>query len=116
MGKIILTGDRPTGRLHLGHYVGSLRRRVELQKAVSRQADWGMFLSLQALCLKSLGAPAKRVGFGFYAPVKRSQAAARRRASLLSAVEIHRVRGRARVSASQARGMQARRLARAQRR
>lgn len=30
-GKIILTGDRPTGRLHLGHYVGSLRRRVELQ-------------------------------------------------------------------------------------
>ncbi|MCR4937154.1 MAG: tryptophan--tRNA ligase [Lachnospiraceae bacterium] len=29
--KIILTGDRPTGRLHLGHYVGSLRRRVELQ-------------------------------------------------------------------------------------
>lgn len=31
MAKIILTGDRPTGRLHLGHYVGSLRRRVELQ-------------------------------------------------------------------------------------
>ena len=31
MGKIILTGDRPTGKLHLGHYVGSLRRRVELQ-------------------------------------------------------------------------------------
>ena len=31
MGKIILTGDRPTGRLHLGHYVGSLKRRVELQ-------------------------------------------------------------------------------------
>ena len=30
MGKIILTGDRPTGRLHLGHYVGSLRRRVEV--------------------------------------------------------------------------------------
>ena len=30
MGKIILTGDRPTGRLHIGHYVGSLRRRVEL--------------------------------------------------------------------------------------
>ena len=33
MGKIILTGDRPTGRLHLGHYVGSLRRRVELQNS-----------------------------------------------------------------------------------
>ncbi|MDD6667971.1 MAG: tryptophan--tRNA ligase [Lachnospiraceae bacterium] len=31
--KIILTGDRPTGRLHLGHYVGSLRRRVELQNS-----------------------------------------------------------------------------------
>ena len=31
--KIILTGDRPTGRLHVGHYVGSLRRRVELQES-----------------------------------------------------------------------------------
>ena len=31
--KIILTGDRPTGRLHLGHYVGSLKNRVELQKS-----------------------------------------------------------------------------------
>ena len=31
--KIILTGDRPTGRLHIGHYVGSLKRRVELQDA-----------------------------------------------------------------------------------
>ena len=33
MGKIILTGDRPTGKLHLGHFVGSLRRRVELQNS-----------------------------------------------------------------------------------
>ncbi len=33
MEKIILTGDRPTGRLHLGHYVGSLMRRVELQNS-----------------------------------------------------------------------------------
>ena len=33
MGKIILTGDRPTGRLHVGYYVGSLRRRVELQNS-----------------------------------------------------------------------------------
>ena len=33
MSKIILTGDRPTGRLHVGHYVGSLRRRVELQNS-----------------------------------------------------------------------------------
>lgn len=32
-GKIILTGDRPTGKLHIGHYVGSLRRRVELQNS-----------------------------------------------------------------------------------
>ena len=31
--KIILTGDRPTGRLHIGHYVGSLKRRVDLQNA-----------------------------------------------------------------------------------
>ena len=31
MGKIILTGDRPTGNLHIGHYFGSLRQRVELQ-------------------------------------------------------------------------------------
>ena len=31
--KIILTGDRPTGKLHLGHYVGSLRQRVELQNS-----------------------------------------------------------------------------------
>ena len=33
MGKVILTGDRPTGKLHLGHYVGSLQRRVLLQNA-----------------------------------------------------------------------------------
>ena len=33
MKKIILTGDRPTGRLHLGHFVGSLKRRVELQNS-----------------------------------------------------------------------------------
>ena len=33
MAKIILTGDRPTGRLHVGHYVGSLKRRVELQNS-----------------------------------------------------------------------------------
>ena len=33
MNKIILTADRPTGRLHVGHYVGSLKRRVELQNS-----------------------------------------------------------------------------------
>ena len=31
MGNIILTGDRPTGKLHLGHYVGSLKNRVIMQ-------------------------------------------------------------------------------------
>ncbi|HOB26165.1 MAG TPA: tryptophan--tRNA ligase, partial [Bacilli bacterium] len=31
MSRIILTGDRPTGRLHIGHYVGSLRRRKQMQ-------------------------------------------------------------------------------------
>ena len=34
MSKIILTGDRPTGRLHVGHYVGSLKERVKLQNSV----------------------------------------------------------------------------------
>ena len=33
MKKIALTGDRPTGKLHVGHYVGSLKRRVELQNS-----------------------------------------------------------------------------------
>ncbi|MBQ8447273.1 MAG: tryptophan--tRNA ligase, partial [Clostridia bacterium] len=33
MKKIVLTGDRPTGKLHIGHYVGSLRRRVEMQNS-----------------------------------------------------------------------------------
>ena len=32
MKKVMLTGDRPTGRLHVGHYVGSLRRRVEFRQ------------------------------------------------------------------------------------
>ena len=33
MNQVILTGDRPTGRLHVGHYVGSLERRVRLQNS-----------------------------------------------------------------------------------
>ena len=33
MKQIILTGDRPTGRLHVGHYVGSLKERVRLQNS-----------------------------------------------------------------------------------
>ncbi len=49
MGKIILTGDRPTGRLHLGHYVGSLRRRVELQNSGAFDKIFIMIADAQAL-------------------------------------------------------------------
>lgn len=49
MGKIILTGDRPTGRLHLGHYVGSLRRRVELQDSGEFEKIFIMIADAQAL-------------------------------------------------------------------
>lgn len=49
MGKIILTGDRPTGRLHLGHYVGSLRRRVELQNSGEYEKIFIMIADAQAL-------------------------------------------------------------------
>lgn len=49
MGKIILTGDRPTGRLHLGHYVGSLRRRVELQDSGEYEKIFIMIADAQAL-------------------------------------------------------------------
>ena len=49
MNKIILTGDRPTGRLHVGHYVGSLRRRVELQNSGSFSQIFIMIADAQAL-------------------------------------------------------------------
>jgi tryptophanyl-tRNA synthetase len=49
MGKIILTGDRPTGRLHVGHYVGSLRRRVELQDSGEFESIFIMIADAQAL-------------------------------------------------------------------
>lgn len=49
MGKIILTGDRPTGRLHLGHFVGSLRRRVELQNSGEFEKIFIMIADAQAL-------------------------------------------------------------------
>ena len=49
MAKIILTGDRPTGRLHLGHYVGSLRRRVELQNSGEFDKIFIMIADAQAL-------------------------------------------------------------------
>ena len=49
MAKIILTGDRPTGRLHLGHFVGSLRRRVELQNSGEFDRIFIMIADAQAL-------------------------------------------------------------------
>lgn len=49
MDKIILTGDRPTGRLHVGHYVGSLRRRVELQNSGEYKKNFIMIADAQAL-------------------------------------------------------------------
>ena len=49
MEKVILTGDRPTGRLHIGHYVGSLRRRVELQNSGEFDKIFIMIADAQAL-------------------------------------------------------------------
>ncbi len=49
MGKVILTGDRPTGKLHLGHYVGSLRRRVQLQEAGDYDKMFVFMADVQAL-------------------------------------------------------------------
>ncbi len=49
MEKIILTGDRPTGKLHLGHYVGSLKRRVELQNSGLYDKIFVMIADAQAL-------------------------------------------------------------------
>ena len=49
MQKIILTGDRPTGRLHLGHYVGSLKRRLQLQQAGGYDEFYVMLADSQAL-------------------------------------------------------------------
>ena len=49
MGNIILTGDRPTGRLHLGHYVGSLRNRVKMQNEGNYDKMYVMIADSQAL-------------------------------------------------------------------
>ena len=49
MKDIILTGDRPTGNLHLGHYVGSLQKRVELQNTLSYDKFYVMIADTQAL-------------------------------------------------------------------
>ena len=47
--KIILTGDRPTGKLHIGHYVGSLKRRVELQNSGDYDKIFMLIADAQAL-------------------------------------------------------------------
>ena len=49
MKNVILTGDRPTGKLHVGHYVGSLRRRVELQNTGNYDDIYIMIADAQAL-------------------------------------------------------------------
>ena len=49
MSKIILTGDRPTGRLHVGHYVGSLKERVALQNSGNYDKVFIMIADAQAL-------------------------------------------------------------------
>lgn len=49
MKNVILTGDRPTGKLHIGHYVGSLRRRVELQEKGDYEKMYVMIADAQAL-------------------------------------------------------------------
>ena len=49
MSKIILTGDRPTGRLHVGHYVGSLSERVRLQNSGLYDEIYIMIADAQAL-------------------------------------------------------------------
>ncbi len=49
MGDIILTGDRPTGKLHLGHYVGSLKRRMEMQNSGLYRTIFIMIADAQAL-------------------------------------------------------------------
>ena len=49
MKKVILTGDRPTGRLHVGHYVGSLKERVKLQNSGVYDEIYIMIADAQAL-------------------------------------------------------------------
>ena len=49
MKKVILTGDRPTGRLHVGHYAGSLKERVKLQNSGEYDDIYIMIADAQAL-------------------------------------------------------------------
>ena len=58
MSNIILTGDRPTGKLHIGHYVGSLKRRVELQNKGDYEKMYILIADAQALTDNS-GTPQK---------------------------------------------------------
>ena len=54
MKQVILTGDRPTGRLHVGHYVGSLKRRVDLQNSGKYDEIYIMVADAQALTDRTL--------------------------------------------------------------
>lgn len=56
--NIILTGDRPTGRLHIGHYVGSLKQRIELQNEGNYEKMYIMIADTQALT-DNYGTPQK---------------------------------------------------------
>lgn len=58
MKNIILTGDRPTGRLHIGHYVGSLKQRIELQNEGNYEKMYIMIADTQALT-DNYGTPQK---------------------------------------------------------
>ena len=49
MKQVILTGDRPTGRLHVGHYVGSLKERVKLQNSGDYDEIYIMIADAQAM-------------------------------------------------------------------
>ena len=59
MKNIILTGDRPTGRLHIGHYVGSLKQRIELQNEGNYEKMYIMIADTQALT-DNYGTPQKQ--------------------------------------------------------
>ena len=58
--QIILTGDRPTGKLHVGHYVGSLKERVKLQNS-------GKFDEIYIILWQACNEPAKRFVFLLHA-------------------------------------------------
>mgnify|MGYP000787931635 CR=1 FL=1 len=60
MAKIILTGDRPTGKLHIGHYVGSLRNRVLLQNSGEYDEIYIMIADAQALTCLLYTSPSPR--------------------------------------------------------